>query len=90
MELPEPGDRFERGEVYATVESVKTAADCYLAVGGEILAVNEELEDSPELVNSDPFGEAWFVRTKIADPAELDNLMDATAYKAFCEEEGGH
>ncbi len=90
VELPEPGDSFERGEVYATVESVKAAADCYLAVGGEILAVNEALEDSPELVNSDPFGEAWFVRIKIADPAELDDLMDATAYKAFCEEEGGH
>ena len=90
VELPEPGDSFERGEVYATVESVKAASDCYLAVGGEILAVNEELEDSPELVNSDPFGEAWFVRIKIADPAELDDLMDATAYKALCEEEGGH
>lgn len=90
VELPETGDSFEKGEVYATVESVKAAADCYLPVGGEVLAINEALEDSPELVNSDPYGEAWFVRIKIADPAELDELMDAAAYKAFCAEEGGH
>jgi len=90
VELPEPGDSFEKGEIYVTVESVKAAADCYLPVSGEILAVNEALEDSPELVNSDPFGEAWFVRIELADPAELDDLMDATAYEAFCEEEGGH
>jgi len=90
VELPEPGDSFERGEVYATVESVKAAADCYLPVSGEILAINEALEDSPELVNNDPYGEGWFVRIKIADPAELDDLMDAAAYEAFCEEEGGH
>lgn len=90
VELPETGDSFEKGEMYATVESVKAAADCYLPVGGEILAVNEVLEDSPELVNSDPYGEGWFARIGIADPAELDGLMDAAAYKAFCEEEGGH
>jgi glycine cleavage system H protein len=90
VELPEPGDSFEKGGMYATVESVKAAADCYLPVGGEILAVNEALEDSPELVNSDPYGEAWFARIKVADPAELDDLMDAAAYQAFCEEEGGH
>jgi len=90
VELPEPGDTFDRGEVYATVESVKTAADCYLPVGGEILAINETLQDSPELVNTDPFGEAWFVRIAIADPAELADLMDAGTYAAFCEQEGGH
>lgn len=89
VELPEPGDSFEKGEQYATVESVKAAADCYLAVGGEILEINEELEDSPELVNSDPFGEAWFTRIEIANPDELDDLMNAKAYAAFCEK-GGH
>lgn len=90
VELPEPGDSFGQGEVYATVESVKAASDCYLPVSGEILAANEALADSPELVNSDPYGEGWFVRLKIADPAELDGLMDAKAYQAFCAEEGGH
>lgn len=89
VELPEPGDSFDKGKVYATVESVKAAADCYLPVGGEILEINEELEGSPELVNTDPFGEAWFVRFQIADAAELDDLMDAQAYETFCEE-GGH
>lgn len=90
VELPEVGDSFEKGEMYATVESVKAASDCYLPVGGEILAVNEALEDSPELVNSDPYGEGWFARTKIADLAEQNDLMDTAAYKAFCAEEGGH
>jgi len=90
VELPEAGDSFEKGQVYAIVESVKAAADCYLAVGGEVLAANEMLEDSPELVNSDPYGDGWFVHIKIADPAELDSLMDANAYQAFCEAEGGH
>lgn len=90
VELPETGDSFEKGQVYAIVESVKAAADCYLAVSGEVLAANETLEDSPELVNSDPFGDGWFVHIKIADPAELDSLMDADAYQAFCEAEGGH
>jgi glycine cleavage system H protein len=90
VELPETGDSFERGEMYGVVESVKAAADCYLPVTGEVLAINETLEDSPELVNSDPFGDGWFVRIEIAEPGELDDLMDAEAYKAFCEAEGGH
>lgn len=90
VELPEPGDSFEKGEAYGTVESVKAAADCYLPIGGKVVTMNETLEDSPELVNSDPFGDGWFVRIKIADPADLDGLMDAEAYKAFCEAEGGH
>jgi glycine cleavage system H protein len=90
IELPELGETFEQGEVYGTVESVKAAADCNLPVGGEILAVNDALEDAPELVNSDPYGDGWFVRIALADPAELDDLMDAEAYQAFCEEEGGH
>ncbi len=85
VELPEVGDTFEQGEVFATVESVKAASDVYLPVGGEILEVNEELEDSPELVNQDPFGAAWLVRIAIADPTELDKLMDADAYRAYVE-----
>jgi glycine cleavage system H protein len=86
VELPEVGDSIERGDVFAVVESVKAASDVYMPVSGEILEINEELEDSPELVNSDPYGEAWFVRVAMADPDELDELMDADAYKAFVEE----
>ena len=85
VELPEVGDSFEKGDVFAVVESVKAASDVYVPVGGEVLEINEELEDMPELVNQDPYGEAWFVRIAIADPAELDDLMDADAYKAFVE-----
>jgi glycine cleavage system H protein len=85
VELPEVGDIFEKGDILATVESVKAASDVYMPVGGEVLEINEALEDSPELVNKDPYGQAWFVRIAIDDPAELDDLMDAEAYKAFVE-----
>jgi glycine cleavage system H protein len=85
VELPEVGDTFERGDVVAVVESVKAASDVYMPVGGEILESNEELEDAPELVNQDPYGEAWFVRIAITDPAELEDLLDADAYQEYVE-----
>ena len=85
VELPEVGDVFDRGDVLAIVESVKAASDVYMPVTGEILEINDQLEDSPELVNQDPYGEAWLVRTTIADPAELDDLLDADAYKSYVE-----
>jgi glycine cleavage system H protein len=85
VELPEVGDEFEQGDILAVVESVKAASDVYTPVGGEILEINEVLEDSPELVNQDPYGEAWFVRVAMADPSEVDGLMDAEAYKAYLE-----
>jgi glycine cleavage system H protein len=79
------GDSFKKGEVLCTVESVKAASDVYMPVSGEILEINEALEDSPELVNKDPYGEAWLVRIAIADLSEVDDLMDAEAYKAYVE-----
>ena len=85
VDLPEVGDSFKKGEVLCTVESVKAASDVYMPVGGEILEINEALEDSPELVNKDPYGEAWLVRIAIANLAELDDLMDAEAYRAYVE-----
>ncbi len=85
VELPEVGDVFETGDIFATVESVKAASDVYMPAGGEILEINEELEDSPELVNQDPYGDAWFVRIAIAGAGDLDSLMDASAYKAFVD-----
>ena len=85
VELPEVGDSFEAGEVMATVESVKAASDVYMPIGGKVIEINEMLEEAPELVNKDPFGEAWLVRITIADPADLDELLDAAAYQAFIE-----
>ena len=83
VDLPEVGDTFERGAVLAVVESVKAASDVYMPVDGEVLAINDKLEESPELVNQDPYGEAWFVRIAITDPAQLDELMDPAAYEAY-------
>ena len=87
VELPEIGDVFEKGEVFATVESVKAAADVYMPIGGEITEVNEELEDAPQLVNEDAFGAAWFARFTASDLSELAGLMDADAYVKFVAEE---
>lgn len=92
VELPEVGDAFEQGEVFCTVESVKAASDCYLAVEGEIVEINEALADQPDLVNSDPYGEGWFVRFAIGDMEQLAGLMDATAYAQYAaeQEQEGH
>jgi glycine cleavage system H protein len=87
VELPEIGDVFVKGEVFATVESVKAAADVYMPIGGEMIEVNEELEDAPQLVNEDAFGAAWFARFTASDLSELAGLMDADAYVKFVAEE---
>lgn len=92
VELPEVGATYQQGDVYATVESVKAAEEVYAPVSGEVVAVNEALVDTPELLNSDPYGEAWIIKVRPADLAELDNLMEAPAYEAFvqeAEEKGG-
>jgi glycine cleavage system H protein len=85
VELPEEGDTYARGVVFAVVESVKAASDIYMPVGGEVLEINETLEDEPELVNEDPYGEAWLIRIAITDPAELEDLMDAESYGTYVE-----
>ena len=87
VELPEIGDAFEKGEVFATVESVKAAADVYMPMGGQITEINEELEDAPQLVNEDAFGAAWFAKFTASDLSELDDLMDAEAYERSVAEE---
>ncbi len=87
VELPEVGDTFDKADAYGVVESVKAASDLYMPMGGEITAVNEELEDSPETVNEDPYGEGWIIRFRPSDPAEFKLLMDADAYKLFVAEE---
>jgi glycine cleavage system H protein len=76
------GEMVSQGDTCATLESVKAAADVYMPVGGQVTAINEDLPDAPETVNSDPYGKAWLVKIEISDPTELDGLMDAAAYEA--------
>lgn len=89
VELPEVGDIFDTGEPFGVVESVKAASDICMPMTGEITAVNEALEDEPELINSDPYGEGWLIRFAPSDPAEFDDLMDGDDYEAFVAEEEG-
>jgi glycine cleavage system H protein len=83
VELPELGRKVAKGDGAAVVESVKAASDIYAPVAGEVVAVNAELEAAPGTVNEDPAGKGWFVKLKIADPSELDGLMDEAAYQAY-------
>ena len=80
------GERLEKGKTLVEVESVKAAAYVYMPVAGIITEVNEALADTPEMVNSSPFDEAWMVKFEIIDPAELEDLLDATAYEKHCQE----
>lgn len=82
-----PDEMISKGDTCATVESVKAASDVYSPVSGIVAAINDEdLPDSPELVNSDPYGQAWMLKIELNDPSELDGLMDAEAYQKFCDE----
>jgi glycine cleavage system H protein len=83
VDLPAIGKRLQRGDVAGVVESVKAAADLYMPVAGEITEVNEQLRADPSLANSDPQGNGWFFRMRVADPAELGELLDSTAYDAL-------
>ncbi|HEY73990.1 MAG: glycine cleavage system protein GcvH [Chloroflexi bacterium] len=87
VELPEVGDVFDEEDAFGVVESVKAASDVYMPLGGEITAINEELEDDPELVNQDPYGDGWLIRFAPDAPDDFDGLMDAAAYEAFVAEE---
>lgn len=82
----EAGDSVKKTETIASVESVKAAADVSSPISGEVVSINEKLGDSPEKINEDPFGDAWMVKVKISNPGEIDMLMDAQAYEAFCKE----
>lgn len=81
LELPEAGRQVEKGEAMAVIESVKTANDIYAPISGEIVEVNEELVENIENVNSDPYGAGWMVAIKPSNPAELESLLDADAYR---------
>ncbi|HOT91987.1 MAG TPA: glycine cleavage system protein GcvH [Anaerolineae bacterium] len=90
VELPEVGETFARGEQFGVVESVKAAADVYMPMSGKIVAVNEELEDRPELINEDAFGRGWMIRISPTNMAEWKELLDINGYKKVIEEESAH
>ena len=85
VELPTPGDSFARMDVFGTIEAVKAVSDLFSPLTGEIVAVNEALNDDPALVNSDPYGEGWMVRIRVRDMSELDGLLSATDYAPHTE-----
>lgn len=87
VELPDVGDKVETGDDIAVAESVKAASDIYAPMTGEIVAINEDLEDAPETVNNDPYGDGWLFRIKADDSSELENLLDANAYESSIDED---
>jgi len=86
-EPPEVGSQASKDEAYAEVESVKAVSDVYAPLSGEIVAGNEAVAEKPELVNEDPYGDGWLVRVKLSDPSEVEQLMDAAAYRELLAEE---
>jgi glycine cleavage system H protein len=84
----EAGDEVKKGAVIGTIESVKAAADVSSPVSGKVIEINEALANSPELINSDPFGAAWMLKVELANPSEVESLMDAEAYASYCETRG--
>lgn len=85
LELPNEGDFFGVNETFGVVESVKAASDLFMPVSGDVVEVNEALVDAPELVNTDPYGEAWMIKVKLSEP-DLSHLMDAAAYQKYLDE----
>ena len=86
LELPSEGDSVTAGEACGEIESAKTVSDLYAPVDGEVIAVNGDLEDQPELVNDSPYGDGWLIRVRMADASQLDDLLDAAAYRTLLEE----
>ncbi|MBR7154207.1 MAG: glycine cleavage system protein GcvH [Paludibacteraceae bacterium] len=82
IDVPTEGETVAQGEVFGSIEAVKTVSDLNMPVTGEVLEINGALDAQPELVNNDPYGEGWIIRISVKDPAELDSLMDAAAYEA--------
>lgn len=85
VDMPEVGDEVSQGEDFGAVESVKAASDLVSPISGEVVEINEALEDEPELINQDPYG-AWIMKVKVSDASEIENLLDAEAYAKICEE----
>lgn len=87
VDITTEGETLEKGEVFGTIEVVKTVSDLFLPVGGEVLEVNPELEEHPELVNKDPYGEGWLIKLSPSDVSEMEGLLDAEAYKGIISEQ---
>ena len=87
IELPSEGDEITKGDPFGAVESTKAVSDLYAPVSGDVVEVNEALLDSPELINTDPYGEGWMIKVKVYDLGELDDLMDFVDYNNFIEKE---
>lgn len=85
VEVETEGETLNHEESFGTIEAVKTVSDLFMPVSGEVVEFNSELEDAPELINTDPYGEAWIVKIKFSDASELENLMDAAEYKSMIE-----
>ncbi len=85
VDVASEGDTIDKDEVFGSIEAVKTVSDLIIPVTGEVLEFNETLEDEPELVNTDPYGKGWIIKMSIEDAAQLDDLLDAAAYKEFIE-----
>ncbi len=83
IELETEGEDLSRGDTFGTIEAVKTVSDLYMPVDGQVVKVNPALEDTPELVNSEPFGEGWMIRIKLSDPSQLDDLIPADKYSTM-------
>ena len=81
VDIESVDETFEKDEVFGSVEAVKTVSDLFMPLSGEVIAFNEILEDTPEKVNSDPYGDGWMIKIKISDNSQIDNLLDAAAYK---------
>ena len=88
VELPKVGDSVTKDEPFGVVESVKAASDVYAPLSGEVSETNDDLVSSPELINDDPYGDAWLIRVEMSDPTEVEQLMSAADYKDYIEEEG--
>ena len=89
VELPDVGDEIDVGDIFGVVESVKAASDLYMPMSGNIVSVNEALDDSPEIVNQDPYVAGWLIRFIPTEPDQYDGLLEADAYEAFVTEEEG-
>lgn len=85
VEVETEGETLDKEEAFGTIEAVKTVSDMFMPVGGEILQFNEELEDSPEIINTDPYGKGWIVKIKLTNQDELDELLSSTQYKELIE-----
>jgi len=83
VDIDSQGEMLEKEEVFGSIEAVKTVSDLFMPISGEVLAFNEKLEDAPELINSDPYGDGWVIKISVSDATELDTLLDSNSYKSL-------